>query len=109
MDTAVEHDTHADHADHGGHAEHGNFLYIKVAIALAIMTAIEVALSYADIGKAFIPVLLLIMVIKFVTVVMYFMHLKFDNRVFGFLFWSGLGLALGVYIATLATMKFFVK
>lgn len=109
MDTAVEHDTHADHADHGGHAEHSNLLYIKVAIALAIMTAIEVALSYMDIGKAFIPLLLSLMVIKFVTVVMYFMHLKFDSRIFGFLFWSGLVLALGVYIAFLATMKFFVK
>lgn len=109
MDTAVEHDTHADHADHGGHAEHGNLIYIKVAIALAIMTAIEVALSYMDIGKAFIPLLLGLMVIKFVTVVMYFMHLKFDSKIFGFLFWSGLVLALGVYIAFLATMKFFVK
>lgn len=109
MDTAVEHDSHADHADHGGHAEHGNLLYIKVAVVLAAFTAAEVALSYMHIGKAFIPLLLIIMVVKFVTVVMYFMHLKFDSRIFGFLFWSGLVLALGVYIAFLATMKFFVK
>jgi cytochrome c oxidase subunit IV len=108
MDTAVEHDTaHAE--GHGGHKEHSDLVYIQVAIALAVMTGIEVALSYAHIGKLFLPLLLVIMAIKFITVVLFFMHLKFDNKLFSFLFWSGLVLALGVYIAALATMKFFVK
>jgi cytochrome c oxidase subunit 4 len=42
-------------------------------------------------------------------VVSYFMHLKFDSRIFAFLFYTGLGLALFVYIAALATFKFFVS
>ena len=51
--------------------------------------------------------LLIMMAIKFVMVVSYFMHLKFDNKVFSWLFYTGLVLAVGVYCAALATFKFF--
>ena len=47
------------------------------------------------------------MVVKFFIVVSYFMHLKFDNRIFSFLFYLGLFLAVFVYIAALATFHFF--
>ena len=47
------------------------------------------------------------MAIKFFTVVAYFMHLKFDNRVFTWLFYTGLFLAIGVYCTALATFHFF--
>jgi cytochrome c oxidase subunit 4 len=48
------------------------------------------------------------MVVKFVMVVSYFMHLKFDNKIFSFLFYVGLALALFCYIVALATFKFFI-
>ena len=51
----------------------------------------------------------IMMVIKFVMVVSYFMHLKFDNKMFSFLFYAGLVLAIGVYAAFLATFKFFIQ
>jgi len=35
------------------------------------------------------------------------MHLKFDNKLFSYLFYSGLVLAIGVYVAFLATFHFF--
>jgi cytochrome c oxidase subunit 4 len=35
------------------------------------------------------------------------MHLKFDNRVFTWLFYTGLFLAIGVYCTALATFHFF--
>ena len=35
------------------------------------------------------------------------MHLKFDNRLFSFLFYMGLVLAVGVYAVALATFHFF--
>ena len=47
------------------------------------------------------------MVVKFFTVVSYFMHLKFDNKIFSFMFYLGLILAVGVYCAALATFHFF--
>jgi cytochrome c oxidase subunit 4 len=83
--------------------------YVKVAIALAIITAIEVALSYMvdDLGAWFLPLLLVLMLIKFFSVVLYFMHLKFDNRLFSIMFYMGLALAIGVYLVTLFTFKFF--
>jgi cytochrome c oxidase subunit 4 len=50
-----------------------------------------------------------LMVVKFVTVVSYFMHLKFDNKLFTYLFYSGLLLAISVYCGFLATFKFFLQ
>ena len=81
--------------------------YVIVALVLAVITALEVTLSYIDVGPLFLPALLILMVIKFFAVVMYFMHLKFDNKLFTVLFYMGLFLAVGVYIATLATFHFF--
>jgi cytochrome c oxidase subunit 4 len=39
----------------------------------------------------------------------YFMHLKFDNKIFTYLFYSGLLLAIAVYVGALATFKFFLQ
>lgn len=82
--------------------------YIKIALILAAITALEVSTYYVDFGPLFMPSLMIMMVVKFVMVVSYFMHLKFDSKIFSFLFYTGLGLALFVYIATLATFKFFI-
>jgi cytochrome c oxidase subunit 4 len=83
--------------------------YIKLAIALAAITAIEVAISYMvdDLGPFFLPLLLGLMLIKFFSVVLFFMHLKFDNRLFSLMFYLGLGLAIVVYTVTLFTFEFF--
>ena len=82
--------------------------YVKIALILALITGLEVSTYYIDFGPLFLPLLLVMMVVKFVMVVSYFMHLKFDNRIFSFLFYVGLGLALFCYIVTLATFKFFI-
>jgi len=83
--------------------------YIRIAIILAAITGLEVSTYYVDFGVLFLPALLIMMVIKFVMVVSYFMHLKFDNKIFSFLFYAGLVLAIGVYAAFLATFKFFIQ
>jgi cytochrome c oxidase subunit IV len=98
----VEH--HSTEADHGW----SDAKYVQLAIILAIITGLEVYASYADwLGPAFIPALIIMMVVKFVAVVLFFMHLKFDNKIFSWLFYGGLGLAVGVYVATLVTFQFF--
>lgn len=91
--------------------EHGmsNAGYIRIAVILAAITGLEVSTYYVDFGVLFLPALLIMMAIKFVMVVSYFMHLKFDNKVFSFLFYAGLALAVGVYAAFLATFKFFIQ
>ena len=83
--------------------------YIRLAIILAAITGLEVSTYYVDFGALFLPALLIMMGIKFVMVVSYFMHLKFDNKLFSFLFYAGLVLAVGVYAAFLATFKFFIQ
>ncbi|NBY62363.1 MAG: cytochrome C oxidase subunit IV [Actinobacteria bacterium] len=83
--------------------------YIRIAIILATITGLEVSTYYVDFGVLFLPALLIMMAIKFVMVVSYFMHLKFDNKIFSFLFYAGLILAIGVYAAFLATFKFFIQ
>ena len=97
---------HATQPDAHGHGL-SDIGYVKVALVLAALTAAEVTLTYVNIGALFLPILLVLMVVKFVTVVSYFMHLKFDNKIFSWLFYSGLLLAVGVYTAALCTFQFF--
>jgi len=97
------------HADADAH-EHGmsDAGYVKIAIILAAITGLEVSTYYVNFGPLFMPALLTMMVIKFVMVVSYFMHLKFDSKIFSFLFYVGLGLAIFVFCTALATFKFFI-
>ena len=103
--------THA--ATDGAHdaADHGMSTrgYINIALILAAITALEVSTYYVDFGPLFLPSLLIMMVVKFVMVVSYFMHLKFDNKIFSWLFYAGLFLAIGVYVAALGTFHFFLR
>jgi len=102
MDTATaeNHDDKHEHMTDAG--------YIRIALILAAITALEVSTYYVDFGPLFMPSLMIMMVAKFVMVVSFFMHLRFENRIFSFLFYTGLALALFVYIVALATFKFFL-
>jgi len=79
---------------------------LVVALILGLFTAIEVLTYFVDFGDAAIPTLLVLMVVKFVMVVLYFMHLKFDSPVFMRLFVTGLVLAVSVYAIMLAAFQF---
>ncbi len=106
LDTSTDHGTDAAHDEHASHGPTDK-QFVTIFFILAVLTAIEVAVSYIDIGPLFIPVLLGLMVVKFFTVVLYFMHIKFDNKIFGRLFYIGLLLAVVVYTAALSTFQFF--
>ena len=82
--------------------------YVKVAIILAIATAFEVGLYYLKLPHALLAALLLFFAaIKFSLVVLWFMHLRFDNHIFRRLFVTGLGLALTVYLIVLTIFGVF--
>ena len=101
-------DDHADaHTpDEHAHDDHPTERkYWVIALILAIITAVEVALSYIDLGNAVAPLLLAGMVMKFFIVASYFMHLKFDSRVTRRLFISGLSLAVFCYLALFMTFR----
>lgn len=107
-DTAHEHEI--DIREEDDHIDHWSDLkYVQLFVFLVVVTAVEVALSYMvdDLGALFLPLLLILMAIKFFAVVLFFMHLKFDNRLFGLMFYMGLGLAIGVYMVALFTFRFF--
>jgi cytochrome c oxidase subunit IV len=76
--------------------------YVMVAIVLSIATAVEVGLYYLDIPHPlFVAMLLLFAIFKFSLVVLWFMHLRFDNAIFRRLFVTGLILAIAIYTIVL--------
>ena len=110
MGTTTEHVEHAEAEAHGhdAHSSHKpTSYYVNVALILAALTALETSTYWIDFGPFFMPALLIMMAIKFVMVVSLFMHLKFDNKIFSWLFYSGLILAVLVYCAFLACFQFF--
>ena len=83
-----------------------DWLYVQIAVILAVITAAEVSTYYVDFGDLMLPALMVMMVVKFAMVVMFFMHLRFDHKLFSWVFLSGLVLAVVVYIAMLTTFEY---
>jgi cytochrome c oxidase subunit 4 len=88
------------------HAHPGPGEYIKIALILAVVTAIEVAAYYIKgLSDSTLSVALLVMMaIKFALVGLWFMHLRFDSKLFRRLFVTGIVLAAAVYVAAMATL-----
>jgi cytochrome c oxidase subunit 4 len=85
----------------GGHAEVGHVAtYVKVAVILCVITAIEFAAIYIRaLTPILIPLLLVLSAAKFSLVVLFFMHLRYDNRVLSAVFVGPLVIAIGLVIA----------
>lgn len=93
------------------HAHPSEAVYIRVAVILAVLTGVEVVLSYVKIGDNQLVTnggLLVLASIKFAMVAMYFMHLKFDNPILRRLFVAGLVTAISVYLTYLVTLHTFI-
>ena len=84
---------------HSGHP--GDKQYILIAFALAVVTAVEVAIYYLKSSSATSAVLLVLMALKFAVVAGYFMHLKCDSPLLRRLFAGGLFLAVTIYTIVL--------
>ena len=97
----------------GGHGiEHGSQphatwkTYTLVAVVLAIITAAEVAVFYIPaLEGALVPILLALSAAKFALVVMFYMHLKFDSRIFSGVFLAPMSLAMVVIIGLILLFK----
>lgn len=99
--------TEAHTADDAGHHDHPTPRdYVRIAIILAILTALEVSTYFLDFGPVGIPLLIVLMIIKFIMVAGIFMHLRFDTKLYGRFLYGGLLLAVGLYTATLIIMVF---
>jgi cytochrome c oxidase subunit 4 len=94
--------------EHGGHPSVKE--YIRIGLILAVLTGMEVAAKYANLGTATLIVTLLgLAAIKFMLVVMYFMHLKFDDQRYARFFLMGLSLALTLFLVVLISFKVFLR
>ena len=94
-------------AHEGGHDHPSDLKYIKIAAILAALTAIEVLTYTFDItGGALVAIVIPLMIIKFVIVAGYFMHLKFDSKLFTTMFVAGLAFAVAVYSVLLTVFEF---
>lgn len=80
--------------------------YWTVAAVLAVITAVEVAVSYIDsLDAVKVPALLVLGGLKFAAVVAFFMHLRFDKPLYRGLFLVGLFGAIPIFIVVLLTFQ----
>ena len=98
---------HAD-AHAPGHAPEVHFptwkTYRWVALILTVITVVEVWVYYIPTfvaSRLFIPALLIMSAVKFAIVVMFYMHLKYDHRLFKALFTGPLIIAILTLIVLL--------
>jgi cytochrome c oxidase subunit 4 len=81
-----------------GHAGVGT--YVKVAVILTVITALEFAVIYIRaLTPILVPLLLVMSAAKFALVVLFFMHLRYESRVLSMLFGGPLLIATGLVIA----------
>jgi cytochrome c oxidase subunit 4 len=84
--------------------------YIKIALVLAAITLAEVLVYYVEALKGLlVPILVVFSSVKFALVVLWFMHLRFDSRLFRRLFVTGLILAFFCYIVVLSTFHVWTR
>ena len=82
--------------------------YWIIALVLGVLTAIEVAIPNVDVlDPIAIPSLLIFGAVKFMIVVGFFMHLKFDKPLYRNLFFIGVIGALVVFGVVLLALQAF--
>lgn len=101
--SALSAEAHGSHE--GGHATVGT--YVLIGVILTVITAVEVAVFYIPaLSAILVPLLLSLSATKFVIVVLFYMHLRYDSPIFGRVFFGPLLLALFVVIGLVILFKF---
>ncbi len=98
----------------GEHHDHGpsDKQYFTIFWVLVAITVLEVSTYWwddilnADTEPVAVPLLIVLMVVKFFLVALYFMHLKFDRPILRRIFWAGMLTAIFVYVVALSAMNF---
>lgn len=109
VSTAAEHEVDETVHDHPTDGQ-----YVKIALILGVITALEVGTYFwedlfgsAPSTTALVLVLFPMMIAKFAIVTGYFMHLKYDNPIFKRVFVFGLVLACAVFAIFFCAFEFF--
>ncbi|MDB6170573.1 MAG: hypothetical protein JWM88_3437 [Verrucomicrobia bacterium] len=79
----------------GAHAEENKFqIYVQIAMLLAVITGVEIAVIGLPFAKwLLVTVLVVLSTVKFMYVIFYFMHLRWDKAFCTILFFIGLTIA----------------
>ena len=90
-----------------GHANVGT--YVKVAVILAIVTALEFGVIYIRrLTPIRVPLLLVMSAAKFGLVALFFMHLRYEGRALSTLFVGPLVIAVGLAVALMTLSGVFL-
>jgi cytochrome c oxidase subunit 4 len=92
----------------GAHAAHGNVrTYVLIGVILTVVTAAEVAIFYIPaLARVLVPLLLTLSAVKFTLVVLFYMHLKYDHKLFSRVFFGPLLLAVLVVVGLVILFKY---
>lgn len=94
------------------HGHPGVGTYLTVAAVLTVITLVEVGVFYVPSirhGPLLAPLLLTLSAAKFTLVVMFYMHLKSDHKLFTAIFTIPLLVAIGVGVALLFLFGVFLS
>jgi len=77
--------------------------YAYIGLILAIITAVELWVSYSSFSEAAMATILVILsAVKFAAVVAFFMHLRFEARLLTWMFVGPMALAGAVFLAVVS-------
>jgi cytochrome c oxidase subunit 4 len=84
--------------------------YVRIGVVLGALTGTEVYISYSSLPHGLLIALLFVAaVIKFALVVLWFMHLRFDDRRYARFFVMGIAGAFTLYAIVLISFKVFSR
>lgn len=82
--------------------------YIFIGIVLTLITVLEVGIYYVEaLGKGLPLILIALSALKFFLVVAFFMHLKFDSKLFAWMFAAGMAVAASIMLALIGLFDAF--
>lgn len=97
--------SHAAHPDHGhAHEVTPLSVYYKVYGALLVLTVVTVGVSFVDLGPVAFAAAMLVALVKAAVVAGYFMHLKYDDKLYTLVFCAGLGFVALFFAFTYADL-----
>ncbi len=74
--------------------------YVLVFGALAALTVLEISVTYLPIPR--VPILVPLALVKAGLVALFYMHLRYDKRVFALVFLAGLLMGVGLILSLIA-------
>lgn len=79
------------------------FFYVIIGVLLGVLTVVEVWFFTIDdvFGSFFVTIMLLLALFKFIVVLAFFMHLRFEKNLLTLVFTSGFIIAIAVFVIML--------